>query len=89
MRSSIVKLLFTTVSLAAIPAFGSDLSFVLDPVTAGGTPTNLNADADSCLPTNCALFTGTLTDNDIDESLISLNNFAVNISLSFSSRLLP
>jgi len=85
MRSSIVTLLFTTVSLAAIPAYGSDLSFVLNPATEGGTPTNLNADADSCLPTNCALFTGVLTDNDTDESTISLNNFAINISLSFSS----
>jgi hypothetical protein len=53
-------------ALAAAPAHADELAFTLDSYIGYGMPTSLNPDPDSCLPPNCVLFTGTLTDNDVD-----------------------
>ncbi len=51
------------------PAYGS-LIFSLDSDVGYGSPTNLPADADTCLAPNCVLFTGALDDTDIDSSFM-------------------
>jgi hypothetical protein len=66
MRPFILFLIPGVLVFAAIPAMADELTFTLDSYVGSGYPTNLNPDADTCLPPNCVLFTGTLTDNDVD-----------------------
>jgi hypothetical protein len=71
MRSSISLpalslLTLAVLTLAAFPANADELTFTLDSYTGFGLPTSLNPDPDTCRPPNCVLFTGTLTDSDID-----------------------
>ncbi len=81
MRTSTLACLAVLLALAT-PAYGfSDLDFTLDFNTGSGSSTSLNPDADSCLPPNCVLFTGTLLDTDTDLSYIYLTD----ISVAFSS----
>jgi MYXO-CTERM domain-containing protein len=54
---------------AAVPLLASDLNFTINPNSNPGTgnATNLTPDADPpCMPPNCVLFIGTLTDTDDD-----------------------
>jgi hypothetical protein len=53
-------------ALMAAPAYSAELTFTLDSYTGSGSPTNLDASLGTCLAPNCVLFTGTLTDNDVD-----------------------
>lgn len=66
MRSSIFASFIAVLALAAAPAYAGDLTFTLDSNTGSGIPTSLNPDPDSCLPSNCVLFTGTLANTDND-----------------------
>jgi hypothetical protein len=67
-RSWISSLALGVLALTALPANADQLTFTLDSNIGYGYPTNLNPDANTCLPPNCVLFTGTLTDNDIDDT---------------------
>jgi len=60
---------------------GADLTFTLDSNTGSGSATDLPPDANPpCISSNCIIFTGTLTDNDSDSSLL----FLVGVSIAFS-----
>jgi len=66
MRSRISFPILSFLTFAALPAQASELTFTLDSDIGYGTPTSMNPDPSTCLPPNCVLFTGTLTDNDVD-----------------------
>ena len=69
MRHWISLAALVVLAFASLPAHADELTFILDPCTldsCNGESTNLPPDPNSCLPPNCVLFTGTLTDNDID-----------------------
>ena len=66
MRSRISFPILSFLTFAALPVQASELTFTLDSDIGYGTPTSMNPDPSTCLPPNCVLFTGTLTDNDVD-----------------------
>jgi len=66
MRCFILFPALAVLALVALPAHASELTFTLDSYIGYGSTTNVNPDPNSCLPPNCVLFTGTLTDNDVD-----------------------
>jgi hypothetical protein len=66
MRSCILFPALAVLAFAALPAHADELTLTLDSYTGYGGPTNQNPDPNTCLPPNCVLFTGTLTDNDVD-----------------------
>jgi hypothetical protein len=66
MRSCILSSALAALAFVALPAHASELTFTLDSYIGYGNPTSQNPDPNSCLPPNCVLFTGTLTDNDVD-----------------------
>jgi hypothetical protein len=74
MRSRLFFFFVAVLALAAGPACGgsiTDLTFTVNNIndTGYGAPTNLTPDGDPpCLPPNCVLFNGTLTDTDDDAS---------------------
>jgi hypothetical protein len=80
MRSPILACFIAALALAAAPAYAGDLTFTLDSSTGSGSPTNLNPDADICVPPNCALFTGALFDTDTDDSYLFLDSIGVTFS---------
>jgi hypothetical protein len=65
-RSWISFLTLPVLVFAAVPVQANELTFELDSYIGYGMATSLNPDPNSCLPPNCVLFTGTLTDNDVD-----------------------
>jgi hypothetical protein len=88
MRPLVPAFLFSSILLpAAAPAFAdSDLTFTLISNTGYGSPTSLTPDPDPpCLPPNCVLFTGTLTDTDVDADPSYPDMIFPGISVSFSS----
>lgn len=88
MRPWIPALLFSAVlALTASPAFGdSDLVFTLVSNTGSGFPTNLTPDpGPPCLAPNCVLFSGTLTDTDVDTDPSYPDMVFPGIGVSFSS----
>ena len=66
MRSWISFPALIVMALAAVPAHAAELTLTLDSNIGYGGPTNLPPDPNTCLSPNCVLFTGTLTDNDVD-----------------------
>jgi hypothetical protein len=66
MRSWISFPAFAVLAFAALPAQANELTFTLDSYIGYGMATGQNPDPNSCLAPNCVLFTGTLTDNDVD-----------------------
>lgn len=71
---------------ASAPAYAdSDLTFTLDFGTGSGSSTSLKPDADTCLPPNCVLFSGTLSDTDTDLSDVYLTSISVTFSTTPSS----
>jgi hypothetical protein len=66
MRSWVSFAALAVLALAAATAQADELTFTLDSYIGYGSATNLDPDPNSCLPPNCVLFTGTLTDNDVD-----------------------
>jgi hypothetical protein len=84
MRATLLVLLITV-----IPAFADDLSITLIPNFGVGAPPAIAPDPDPpCSLPGCVLFTGTLQDNDSDDSYIFLSNVdptLPNISVTFSS----
>lgn len=82
MRAPSFACLAVVLAFASAPAYGdSDLTFTLDSGIGSGASTNLSPDADTCLPPNCVLFSGTLFDTDTDLSDLYLTD----ISVAFSS----
>jgi hypothetical protein len=72
MRTSIPLFALAAFALVAAPAHAdlAELTFTLDSNAVSGSPASVNPDPDICLAPNCALFTGTLSDNDTDYSLL-------------------
>jgi hypothetical protein len=88
MRPWISPFLFSAaLVLAATPAFGdSDLVFTLVSNTGSGFPTNLTPDPDPpCTAPDCVLFSGTLTDTDLDTDPSYPGMIFPSIGVSFSS----
>jgi hypothetical protein len=84
MRSSFLALFIAALSLGAAPAFGDslgDLSISLVPDTGSGSPAPGTVDSGDCtLYSYCVLFSGTLTDNDTDASLLFVTGFDVSFT---------
>jgi len=80
MRSLVLSFAAILVSLSAPAYADSLLSFDLDSNIGYGSPTNTAADADSCSPPNCVLFSGTLFDNDTIDPYLYLNYITVTFS---------
>ena len=81
MRSPVLTFFIVVLALAAAPARGQDLTFTLDSPAGSGSPTNLVPDPDPpCLQPDCLVFSGTLLDNDTDDSLLFLNSIDVTFS---------
>jgi hypothetical protein len=78
-------LLSALLALAAAPVYGDDLTFALTPNTGAGSPTSNSPYPGNCIPPNCVLFSGTLTDTDTDGSYIFFDYFPIDISVTFSS----
>jgi uncharacterized protein (TIGR03437 family) len=59
-------------------AFAADLTFTLNSTSGSGATATLTPDADPpCSQPNCVLFSGTLTDNDTDSSLMLIESIQV------------
>jgi hypothetical protein len=80
MRNSIRAALFTLACLAVIPAYGGsapDLTIALAPDSGSFSPTGDTVDAGDCLSQYCVLFSGAITNNDTDDSIMSLGPASV------------
>jgi hypothetical protein len=77
MRPSILAFVLPSLFVAAMPACAGlitpDLAISLVPNTEAFYVTGATTDPGDCLSEYCALFSGTLTDNDTDGSVMSLN----------------
>jgi hypothetical protein len=82
-----IFLVSTVVALAVAPARGdSDLTFTLVSNTGSGSPTNNSPGPEPpCLAPNCVLFTGTLTDTDVDTDPSYPDIMLFTISVAFST----
>jgi hypothetical protein len=85
MRPSILAFVLPSFFIPAMPAWADlitpDLTISLAPVTEVFYVTGATPDPGDCLSEYCALFSGTLTDNDTDDSIMSL----VSATLSFTT----
>jgi hypothetical protein len=66
MRSWISFPALVVLALVAVPAHADELTLTLDSYIGYGATNPNPPDLDNCPPPNCVLFTGTLTDNDVD-----------------------
>jgi hypothetical protein len=66
MRTPILIVALAVLTVAVFPTHADELILTLNSYTGSGMPTSLNPDPDTCLAPNCVLFTGTLTDTDVD-----------------------
>jgi hypothetical protein len=85
MRTSSQALLLAFLSFAAVPAFavsisGPDLTISLSPATGTFHPTGATPDPGDCLSEYCVLYSGTLTDTDTDDSIVSLISATVSFN---------
>lgn len=75
--------------MAAVPLSAQDLSFTLSSNSGAGYVPNIAPEAyPPCIEPGCVLFSGTLTDNDTDDSFLSLSNanpVLPGIGVTFSS----
>lgn len=78
MRTTVPALLSAALMLAVIPAYGNpivpDLTIALDSSLGSGYGTSGNPLPGFCVQPNCVLFTGTLTDNDVDLSFMQITD---------------
>jgi hypothetical protein len=84
---ALIFLFSAVVALAAAPARGdSDLTFTLVSNTGSGSPTSISPGPEPpCLAPNCVLFTGTLTDTDVDTDPTYPDIILSTISVAFST----
>jgi hypothetical protein len=69
-RSPMSFIALAVLALAVVPAHADELTFFLNSYVGYGEATSVNpsGSAGFCVSSNCVLFTGTLTDNDVDPS---------------------